>query len=86
MVDRYDVEPTIGEPSGMEKIDNGDYVLYEDYVKLQVERKQWAKKIKRLEKALEALKGLTHYHYTVCNIDDQSEDEIAEFIDHALQE
>ncbi len=40
---------------------------------------------KRLKEALVALKSLTHYHYKVCNIDDQSEDEIAEFIEQTLK-
>ena len=42
-------------------------------------------RVSELEGILEAVKGLVHYHYKVCNIDDQSEDEIAQFIDKALK-
>ena len=34
-MDRYDVEPTIGEPSNMEKVDDGEYILYKDYKDLE---------------------------------------------------
>ena len=63
-------------------------VSFEQYVRgyeqLFAENKRQAKEIERLKGSLEAIKGLTHFHYTVCGIDDQSEDEIAEFIEQAL--
>ena len=37
MVDRYDIEPTVGEPSNIEKQETGEFVLYDDYMQLQTE-------------------------------------------------
>ncbi len=60
--------------------------IAKEYEKLEAKIEQLQTEIEKLREALKALKGLTHYHYTILHIDDQSEDKIAEFIDQALKE
>ena len=53
-------------------------------IKLQSDLKASREREQKLRDALGCLKVDIHYHYTVCGIDDVSEDKIIDDIDEAL--